>query len=61
MYVVISADKDITNLFTFNEHYRQFENILQYPKDSLFEIDVTGSAYLIKRNVFENVKYKAVF
>jgi GT2 family glycosyltransferase len=50
--------KDITNLFTYNENYEQYENILNY-NDSLFEVDVTGSVCLIKRKVLEKVDYQA--
>jgi len=50
--------KDITNLFNFNENYTQYENILLYSTDCLFEVDVTGAAYLIKRKIFNKVRYE---
>jgi hypothetical protein len=48
--------KDITNLFVFSGVY---ENLIKYPQDSLFQVDVTGSAYLIKRKVLDQVEYKS--
>lgn len=47
--------RDITNLFRFNGVY---ENIIKYPQNALFQVDVTGSAYLIKQKVLEQVDYK---
>lgn len=51
--------KYITNLFNFNTEQEVFQNVLKYPKESLFEVGVTGSAYLIKRKIFDKVDYQA--
>ena len=51
--------KDITNLFKYNEQYSQYENVRIYSKSDIFEVDVTGAAYLIKRKVLDDVEYKA--
>lgn len=47
--------RDITNLFKFNDVY---ENMVNYPQNTLFELDVTGSVYLIKQKVLNQVGYK---
>jgi hypothetical protein len=44
--------KDITNLFKENG-----ENIMAYFKNKLFEVNVTGAAYLIKSKVLKKTKY----
>lgn len=49
--------KDITNLWKLING--RYENILQYPQNTVFEVDVTGAAYLIKREVLNSVKYKS--
>lgn len=71
---LINNDKDICSMLVNNmAHPRgygrdctnvlaktatKYTHILEYPQDTVFECDVTGAAYLIKRAVFNNTLYQ---
>jgi len=63
--LVINSDKkngygkDITNIFNFSKERECYENLMEYPKKSLFECDVTGSCILYTKKVIDSIQYQA--
>ncbi|NPV54133.1 MAG: hypothetical protein HPY71_11505 [Firmicutes bacterium] len=65
---LIVADKDIVSAQIWNDPSKVFPNImahrngsithyLDFPKNALFQCDVTGAVYLLKKKVLEEVRY----
>lgn len=65
---LIAQKKDIISALLFNDPSMRYPNILlienglmkhyfEFPKDSVFEVDITGAVYLIKSKICKRVKY----
>lgn len=66
---LLSHKKDIISALVYNDPAMRYPNILNirdgkiehyfdFPKDSLFEVDITGAVYLLKSEVCRKVRYE---
>lgn len=69
MIRLLSHNKDIISALVFNDPDHHYPNILNvkngkiehyfnFPCNSLFQVDITGAAYLIKSEICKKVKYE---
>ncbi|QCX32930.1 glycosyltransferase [Caloramator sp. E03] len=66
---LLSHKKDIVSAIVYNDPKKKYPNILiikngrithfiDFPKNSLFEVDITGAVYLLKSEICKKVKYE---
>ncbi|MCX7883678.1 MAG: glycosyltransferase [Caloramator sp.] len=66
---LLSHKKDIVSALVYNDRNNVYPNILNikngkivhyfdFPKESLFQVDITGAVYLIKGEICKKVKYE---
>lgn len=66
---LLSHKRDIISALVYNDLEKHYPNILKikegkivhffnFPKNSLFEVDITGAVYLIKSEICRKVKYE---